>query len=89
MRTWDALRARRNVHGARHIAGAAAAIAWVLPQPPDDRTRLVDRYESAETATNMVWRTAFLKDTPSSEAHPSNFVAVSAAERARRYTPVT
>jgi nitroreductase len=31
--------------GAAHIAGAAAAIALVLPVPPDDRTRLTDRYD--------------------------------------------
>jgi nitroreductase len=31
--------------GARHIAGAAAAIALVLPQPADDRTKVVDQYD--------------------------------------------
>jgi nitroreductase len=31
--------------GARHIAGAAAAIALVVPQPEDDRTRVVDQYD--------------------------------------------
>lgn len=31
--------------GARHIAGAAAAIALVLPEPADERGRLVDRYD--------------------------------------------
>lgn len=31
--------------GAGHIAGAAAAIALVLPQPEDDRTRIVDQYD--------------------------------------------
>ncbi|HEY1705078.1 MAG TPA: nitroreductase family protein [Trebonia sp.] len=31
--------------GAGHIAGAAAAIALVLPQPEDDRTRVVDQYD--------------------------------------------
>jgi len=31
--------------GAGHIAGAAAAIALVLPEPPDERTRLTDRYD--------------------------------------------
>lgn len=31
--------------GARHIARAAAAIALVVPDPPDDRTRIVDQYD--------------------------------------------
>ena len=31
--------------GARHIAGAAAAIALVLPEPADDRSRIVDQYD--------------------------------------------
>jgi nitroreductase len=31
--------------GARHIAGAAAAIALVLPESADERSRLVDRYD--------------------------------------------
>jgi nitroreductase len=31
--------------GAGHIAGAAAAIALVLPQVKDDRTRVVDQYD--------------------------------------------
>ena len=31
--------------GARHIAGAAAAIALVLPQPADERTKVVDQYD--------------------------------------------
>jgi nitroreductase len=31
--------------GARHIAGAAAAIALVLPQPGDERTKVVDQYD--------------------------------------------
>jgi nitroreductase len=29
--------------GARHIAGAAAAIALVVPEPADDRTRVIDQ----------------------------------------------
>ena len=32
-------------HGARHIGGAAAAIALVLPNTEDERTRLTDRYD--------------------------------------------
>jgi nitroreductase len=31
--------------GAGHIAQAAAAIALVVPEPPDDRTRLIDQYD--------------------------------------------
>lgn len=31
--------------GARHIAGAAAAIALIVPAPGDDRTRVVDLYD--------------------------------------------
>src|ERR1700729_4639956 len=31
--------------GARHIAGAAAAIALVLPHPEDERTKGVDQYD--------------------------------------------
>jgi nitroreductase len=31
--------------GAKHIAGAAAAIALVIPQPEDDRMRVVDQYD--------------------------------------------
>jgi nitroreductase len=31
--------------GAKHIAGAAAAIALVIPQPEDDRTRVIDQYD--------------------------------------------
>src|ERR1700678_4282780 len=31
--------------GAGHIAGAAAAIALVLPQVDDDHTRVVDQYD--------------------------------------------
>jgi nitroreductase len=42
----DQLQALSTVwQGARHIAGAAAAIALVIPQPPDDRTRVVDQYD--------------------------------------------
>jgi nitroreductase len=40
------LRALSTVwQGARHIAGAAAAIALILPQPGDERTKVVDQYD--------------------------------------------
>jgi nitroreductase len=42
----EQLRALSTVwQGAGHIAGAAAAIALVVPQVDDDRTRVVDRYD--------------------------------------------
>jgi nitroreductase len=42
----DQLQALSTVwQGARHIAGAAAAIALVIPQPADDRSRVVDQYD--------------------------------------------
>ena len=42
----DQLKALSTVwQGARHIAGAAAAIALVIPQPPDERTKVVDQYD--------------------------------------------
>ena len=31
--------------GAKHIAGAAAAIALVLPEPADERMKMTDRYD--------------------------------------------
>jgi nitroreductase len=42
----DQLQALSTVwRGAGHIAGATAAIALVIPQPDDDRTRIVDQYD--------------------------------------------
>jgi nitroreductase len=42
----DQLKALSTVwQGARHIAGAAAAIALVIPQPPDERTKVIDQYD--------------------------------------------
>src|SRR6202012_3075850 len=42
----DQLRALSEVwRGAGHIAGAAAAIALVVPRSDDDRTRLIDYYD--------------------------------------------
>jgi nitroreductase len=31
--------------GAKHIAGAAAAIALILPEPADERAKVVDQYD--------------------------------------------
>jgi nitroreductase len=42
----DQLQALSTVwQAARHIAGAAAAIALVLPQPEDERSKVVDQYD--------------------------------------------
>jgi nitroreductase len=40
--------------GARHIAAAPAAIALVLPEPPDDRTRLNDLYDLGQATLAMM-----------------------------------
>jgi nitroreductase len=39
--------------GAGHIAGASAAIALVVPEPPDERTRLVDQYDLGQATMAM------------------------------------
>jgi nitroreductase len=39
--------------GARHIEQAAAAIALVVPEPADDRTRLVDQYDLGQATLAM------------------------------------
>lgn len=39
--------------GARHIADAPAAIALVVPEPPDDRTRLLDQYDLGQATMAM------------------------------------
>ncbi len=42
----DQLQALSTVwQGARHIAGAAAAIALVLPEPADERGKVVEQYD--------------------------------------------
>jgi nitroreductase len=42
----DQLRELATVwQGARHIANAPAAIALVVPEPADDRTRVIDQYD--------------------------------------------
>ena len=39
--------------GAGHIAGAAAAIALVVPEPEDERTRVVDQYDLGQATFAM------------------------------------
>ena len=43
--------------GAKHIAGAAAAIALILPQPTDERMKVVDQYDLGQ-ATYAIMVTA-------------------------------
>src|ERR1700754_1860339 len=40
--------------GARHIAAAPAAIALVVPEPADDRTRVVDQYDLGQATLAMM-----------------------------------
>jgi nitroreductase len=46
--------------GARHIAGAAAAIALVLPQPADERMKVTDRYDLGQATYAMMLAAADL-----------------------------
>jgi len=39
--------------GAGHIAAAQAAIALVMPQPPDERTKLMDQYDLGQATMAM------------------------------------
>lgn len=39
--------------GAGHIAGAQAAVALVMPQPPDERTKLMDQYDLGQATMAM------------------------------------
>jgi nitroreductase len=51
----DQLRELSTVwRGAGHIAGAAAAIALVVPRTDDDRTRLVDYYDLGQATFAMM-----------------------------------
>jgi nitroreductase len=40
--------------GARHIAGAAAAIVFVVPEPPDERRLVVDQYDVGQATMAMM-----------------------------------
>ena len=46
--------------GAGHIAGAAAAIALVVPRTDDDRTRLIDYYDLGQATYAMALAAADL-----------------------------
>jgi nitroreductase len=39
--------------GAGHIASAVAAIALIVPEPPDERTRLIDQYDLGQATMAM------------------------------------
>jgi nitroreductase len=57
----DQLRALSTVwQGAGHIAGAAAAIALVVPAASDDQTRLVDYYDLGQATYAMTLAAADL-----------------------------
>jgi nitroreductase len=57
----EQLRALSTVwRGAGHIAGAAAAIALVIPTPADDRTRLIDYYDLGQATYAMALAAADL-----------------------------
>src|ERR1700745_1238186 len=57
----DRLRALSAVwRGAGHIAGAAAAIALVVPRTEDDRTRLLDYYDLGQATYAMALAAADL-----------------------------
>ena len=57
----DQLRALSEVwRGAGHIAGAAAAIALVVPRTDDDRTRLLDYYDLGQATYAMALAAADL-----------------------------
>ena len=40
--------------GAGHIAGAAAAIALVIPEPPDERRKVTDQYDVGQATMAMM-----------------------------------
>ena len=39
--------------GAGHIASAVAAIALIVPEPPDERTKLIDQYDLGQATMAM------------------------------------
>ncbi|MCW2587822.1 MAG: hypothetical protein JWQ86_249 [Mycobacterium sp.] len=39
--------------GAGHIAAAPAAIALIVPEPPDERTKLIDQYDLGQATMAM------------------------------------
>jgi nitroreductase len=39
--------------GARHIASAPAAIVLVVPEPPDERTKIIDQYDLGQATLAM------------------------------------
>jgi hypothetical protein len=41
-------------HGAGHIAGAAATIAFVLPVPPSERRKVTDQYDVGQATMAMM-----------------------------------
>ena len=46
--------------GAGHIAGAAAAIAFVIPEPPSERRKVTDQYDVGQTTMAMMIATTDL-----------------------------
>src|ERR1700757_1622391 len=57
----DQLKALSTVwQGARHIAGAAAAIALVLVEPADERTKVIDQYDLGQATYAMMLAAADL-----------------------------
>ncbi|OBJ51764.1 nitroreductase family protein [Mycobacterium asiaticum] len=40
--------------GAGHIAGAAAAIVLVIPEPPDERRKVIDQYDVGQATMAMM-----------------------------------
>jgi nitroreductase len=82
----DQLRELSTVwRGAGHIAGAAAAIALVLPGAEDDRTRLIDYYDLGQATYAMAWatpRTGRCGPSPSpTAARPARLFIAAAGNR--------
>src|SRR4029077_4719029 len=61
----DQLRALSAVwRGAGHIAGAAAAIALVVPQADDDRTRLINYYDLGQATSALALSNSSARGRP-------------------------